>query len=129
MNAREMQSIHLSMQALSRSACVMYVVSYVSSWNSFESGLSVSEPQQRSKSRGDETNRRTRAKPQWIVGQAYSHTYSTLSQLSRLQTIWDQNSVKCSIRIDKRTYSTSPKPNNGLEAEAYRSPYKSPAQQ
>jgi hypothetical protein len=36
---------------------------------------------------GDETNRRTRAKPQWIVGQAYSRTYSTLSQLSRLQTI------------------------------------------
>ena len=36
---------------------------------------------------GDETNRRTRAKPQSIVGQAYSHTYSTLSQLSRLQTI------------------------------------------
>ena len=65
----------------------MYVVSYASSWNSFESGLSVSEPQQRSRSRGDETNRRTRAKPQWIVGQAYSHTYSTLSQLSRLQTI------------------------------------------
>ena len=45
------------------------------------------EPQQRMECRGDETNRRTRAKPQWIVGQAYSHTYSTLSQLSRLQTI------------------------------------------
>ena len=36
---------------------------------------------------GDETNRRTRAKPQCFVGQAYSVTYSTLSQLSRLQTI------------------------------------------
>ena len=33
------------------------------------------------------TNRTTRAKPQRIVGQAYSHAYSTLSQLSRLQTI------------------------------------------
>ena len=47
----------------------------------------VSQPQQSIERRGDETNRRTRAKPQWIVGQAYSHTYSTLSQLSRLQTI------------------------------------------
>ena len=45
------------------------------------------QPQQRSEGRGDETNRRTRAEPQWIVGQAYSRTYSTLSQLSRLQTI------------------------------------------
>ena len=45
------------------------------------------QPQQRTEGRGDETNRRTRAKPQSIVGQAYSHTYSTLSQLSRLQTI------------------------------------------
>ena len=43
---------------------------------------------------GDETNRRTRAKPQWIVGQAYSHTYSTLSQLSRLQTICPGDSSK-----------------------------------
>ncbi len=48
---------------------------------------STFQPQQRIKRRGDETNRRTRAEPQWIVGQAYSHTYSTLSQLSRLQTI------------------------------------------
>ena len=48
---------------------------------------SVFQPQQRSNFRGDETNRRTRAKPQRIVGQAYSHAYSTLSQLSRLQTI------------------------------------------
>ena len=47
----------------------------------------VFQPQQRSNFRGDETNRRTRAKPQRIVGQAYSHAYSTLSQLSRLQTI------------------------------------------
>ena len=30
---------------------------------------------------GDETNRRTRAEPQWIVGQAYSRTYSTLSRV------------------------------------------------
>ena len=33
------------------------------------------------------TNRTTRAKPQRIVGQAYSRAYSTLSRLSRLQTI------------------------------------------
>ena len=32
-------------------------------------------------------NRRTRAEPQRIVGQAYSRTYSTRSMLSRLQTI------------------------------------------
>ena len=43
---------------------------------------------------GDETNRRTRAEPQWIVGQAYFHTYSTLSQLSRLQTICPGDSSK-----------------------------------
>ena len=57
------------------------------SWRALGSLVSSSQPQQRSDSRGDETNRRTRAKPQLIVGQAYSHTYSTLSQLSRLQTI------------------------------------------
>ena len=48
---------------------------------------STFQPQQRIKRRGDETNRRTRAEPQQIVEQAYSRTYSTLSQLSRLQTI------------------------------------------
>ena len=32
-------------------------------------------------------NLRMRAKPQRIVGQAYSRTYSTRSMLSRLQTI------------------------------------------
>ena len=40
------------------------------------------------------TNRRTRAESQWIVGQAYSHTYNTLSQLSRLQTICINNNSK-----------------------------------
>jgi uncharacterized protein with beta-barrel porin domain len=40
------------------------------------------------------TNRRTRAESQWIVGQAYSRTYNTLSQLSRLQTICINNNSK-----------------------------------
>ena len=40
------------------------------------------------------TNRRTRAESQWIVGQAYSHTYNTLSRLSRLQTICINNNSK-----------------------------------
>ena len=48
---------------------------------------SLCNPSIRYKKGGDETNRRTRAEPQWIVGQAHSHTYSTLSQLSCLQTI------------------------------------------
>ena len=53
------------------------------------------QPQQRIEGRGDErTNRRTRAESQWIVGQAYSHTYNTLSQLSRLQTICINNNSK-----------------------------------
>ena len=56
--------------------------------------LPVRQPQQKRESRGDETNHRTRAKPQWIVEQAYSHTYSTLSQLSRLQTICLGNNSK-----------------------------------
>ena len=40
------------------------------------------------------TNRRTRAESQWIVGQAYSRTYNTLSRLSRLQTICTNNNSK-----------------------------------
>jgi hypothetical protein len=53
------------------------------------------QPQQRMERRGDErTNRRTRAESQWIVGQAHSHTYNTLSQLSRLQTICINNNSK-----------------------------------
>src|SRR3954469_7094966 len=43
---------------------------------------------------GMRTNRRTRAESQWIVGQAYSRTYNTLSQLSRLQTICINNNSK-----------------------------------
>ena len=62
------------------------IIHVLSSW-ALDSLLPLLQPQQRIQYRGDETNRRTRAKPQWIVGQAYSHTYSTLSQLSRLQTI------------------------------------------
>ena len=53
------------------------------------------QPQQRNESRGGwRTNRRTRAESQWIVGQAYSHTYNTPSQLSRLQTICINNNSK-----------------------------------
>ena len=44
------------------------------------------------------TNRRTRAESQWIVGQAYSRTYNTPSQLSRLQTICINNSFEITIR-------------------------------
>ena len=78
------------------------------------------EPQQRYESRGDETNRRTRAKPQWIVGQAYSHTYSTLSQLSRLQTICLGDSSKfrftvknsalcfCSVTASSESWRVTP---------------------
>ena len=43
---------------------------------------------------GMKTNRRTRAESQWIVGQAYSRTYNTLSRLSRLQTICINNNSK-----------------------------------
>ena len=43
---------------------------------------------------GMKTNRRTRAESQWIVGQAYSRTYNTLSRLSRLQTICTNNNSK-----------------------------------
>ena len=49
--------------------------------------LGISQPQHKPIEGGDESNRTTWAKPQRIVGQAYSHAYSTQSQLSRLQTI------------------------------------------
>ena len=48
---------------------------------------------------GMKTNRRTRAESQWIVGQAYSRTYNTLSRLSRLQTICINNSFEITIRV------------------------------
>ena len=64
----------------------LFIAHVVSLW-ALGSVVPCLQPQHNIENRGDETNRRTRAKPQWIVGQAYSHTYSTLSQLSRLQTI------------------------------------------
>ena len=68
---------------------LLYIIHFIHivTWRALGSLAPLLQPQQRIENRGDETNRRTRAKPQWIVGQAYSHTYSTLSQLSRLQTI------------------------------------------
>eukprot|EP00347_Sterkiella_histriomuscorum_P023354 403334965 len=51
-------------------------------------------PSREQREGGMRTNRRTRAESQWIVGQAYSHTYNTLSQLSRLQTICINNNSK-----------------------------------
>ena len=54
----------------------------------------MSTPAELLKKGGDETNHRTWAKPQRIVEQAYSHAYSTQSQLSRLQTICIGDSSK-----------------------------------
>ncbi len=64
-------------------------------------------PQQRIEKRGDETNQRTRAKPQRIVGQAYSHTYSTQSMLSRLQTICPGDSSKFRFTAPAKTIIAS----------------------
>ena len=54
----------------------------------------VTTPAEIGEKGGMKTNRRTRAESQWIVGQAYSHTYNTLSRLSRLQTICINNNSK-----------------------------------
>ena len=70
--------------------CMMFshwVFMYVIEYNRDLACLFRFNPSREWTTGGDETNRRTRAEPQSIVGQAYSHTYSTLSQLSRLQTI------------------------------------------
>ena len=66
------------------------------------------QPQQRRERRGDErTNRRTRAESQWIVGQAYSRTYNTLSQLSRLQTICINNNSKLRFGPKSRPFTAA----------------------
>ena len=54
----------------------------------------VTTPAEKWEKGGMKTNRRTRAESQWIVGQAYSRTYNTLSRLSRLQTICINNNSK-----------------------------------
>ena len=51
-------------------------------------------PSRNSRGGGGWTNRRTRDKSQRIVGQAHSRAYNTRSQLSRLQTIWNDDSSK-----------------------------------
>ena len=82
-----------------------YIIHFIHiiTWRALGSLAPLLQPQQRIENRGDETNRRTRAKPQWIVGQAYSHTYSTLSQLSRLQTICLGDSSK--FRFTDKSFS------------------------
>ena len=53
------------------------------------------------------TNRRTRAESQWIVGQAYSRTYNTLSRLSRLQTICINNNSKLRFARKLATFTST----------------------
>ena len=56
-------------------------------------------PAEREEQGGWWTNRRSRDESQWFVGQAYSRTYNTRSQSSRLQAI---------CRDDNRNYYSRP---------------------
>ena len=67
----------------------------------------VTTPAEIGEKGGMKTNRRTRAESQWIVGQAYSHTYNTLSQLSRLQTICINNNSKLRFTGKSEPFTTS----------------------